>query len=79
MCVCEHMNMRVWCLDVSDFGGEGGEKRPAGLLPFFALSAPTSPPRGGDRTHLFLKDKGPLTTSTELGEVGTEHTGSLLV
>lgn len=42
-------------------------------------SLPTPAPRGGDRTRLFPGDKELLTTSPELGEVGTEHAGSLLM
>lgn len=65
-------------LDDSDFGIEGGEKNLL-VSSRSSPSLPTPAPRGGDRTRLFPADKGLLTTSPELGEVGTELAGSLLM
>lgn len=67
-------------LDGSEFGNKkGGGKKNLLVSSRSSPSLPTPAPRGGDRTRLFPGDKGLLTTSPELGEVGTEHAGSLLM
>lgn len=79
LCGCVHVCVHTDALDDSDFGIEGGGEKNLLFSSRSLPSLPTPAPRGGDRTRLFPGDKELLTTSPELGEVGTEHAGSLLM